>query len=100
MRDQSRIMWISSTVLLLLAGLFTGANGSAQLYEFGPGLDESLDPADELYVEVSLIDPMLYIGVENSELYVSCTTSIHWLYYFNLHSHAINKKKERKKKTV
>ena len=71
MRGESRI---SSTVLLLLASLFTEANGSAQLYEFGPSLDKSLDAADELYVEVSLIDPPLYLGVENSELHVSCTT--------------------------
>ena len=68
-------MWTSSTlistVLLLLAVLFTGANGSAQLYEFGPALDESLDPANELYAQVSLIDPVLYLGTENSQLYVS-----------------------------
>ena len=68
-------MWTSptliSTMLLLLAALFTGTNGSAQLYEFGPPLDESLDPANELYAEVSLVDPVRYLGAENSILYVS-----------------------------
>ena len=73
MRDPNR-MWnslASSSTVLLLATLLTGASGSAQLYDFGPALDESLAPADELYIEVNLVDPVLYLGTQNTELYVS-----------------------------
>ena len=62
-------------IIITRSTLLTGASGSAQLYDFGPALDESLDPADELYVQVNLVDPVLYLGAQNTELYVSHVTS-------------------------
>ncbi len=63
---------ITCSLLLTLAALLTGTEGSAPLYDFGPvASDASLSPADELFMQVTLRDPLIYLGEADSEVYVS-----------------------------
>ena len=72
----------SHVATILYMSTFVSRRTLAQLYELGPALDESLDPANELYAEVSLVDPVLYLGTETPKLYVSakCQWCRRWYY--------------------